>query len=265
MLPGGAGCPRSTPHSETTLGSLAFTVAESVTERDEVDGNTDTLANCAHTAPVCGHASSTLRWHSVVFSETCGDMSTHVQQEADGNTGALNHCVRTANPYGMGALAFAMDSTVAMEKSCVLGTPACESIVTVHRLNRKVASTDLSTISYSVVESVAASRVAAADGSARDLAHCASTTLICKTLILDNAVASTLPACASTTRSCSLGASTLDLAEVGATDSTALPSSVLFCQRVTLQMAMHMLSLVLRALLLRLALVRRRWVRQFWT
>jgi len=40
--------------------SLAFTVAESVTERHEVDGNTDTLATCAHTAPLCSHAESTL-------------------------------------------------------------------------------------------------------------------------------------------------------------------------------------------------------------
>ena len=59
---------------ETTLGSLADTVAESVTESDEVDGNTDTFANCAHTAPLCSHASSTLRWKSVVFSGTCCDL-----------------------------------------------------------------------------------------------------------------------------------------------------------------------------------------------
>ena len=89
---------------ETTLGSLADTVAESVTESDEVDGNTDTLANCAHTAPLCGHALYTLRWNSVVFSETCGDLPIHVPQEADGNTGALDHCMDTTNPYESGCV-----------------------------------------------------------------------------------------------------------------------------------------------------------------
>ena len=68
---------------------------------------------------------------------------------ADGSAGALAECVNTAPPCGLGALAVGLDSTVVMEKGCDLGKTAFREVVIVNQ----VATTDLSTLSYSVVES----------------------------------------------------------------------------------------------------------------
>ena len=129
MLPGGAGRPRSRPFSETTLCLLAFTFAESVTERDEVDGNTDTLATCAHTAPLCGHGESTL-------SE---------RDAADGNAHALAHCAGTARPPGLGASTVGLVSAVEPKMACDAGKITTREEVAEEWTLIQVAATSLST------------------------------------------------------------------------------------------------------------------------
>ena len=71
---------------------------------------------------------------------------------ADGSAGALADSVNTAPPCCLGALAVGLDSTVVTGKGCDLGKTAFREVVTVQRLLNQVATTDLSTLSYSVVE-----------------------------------------------------------------------------------------------------------------
>ena len=132
----------------------------------------------------------------------------------DGNAHALDHCANTAPPSTIGASTVVLVSAV---KPTIASNPGKMSIgeeVAVERILIQVDATSLSVPSGSLAEVVTETGFSSG---ATDVQHDGAA-LATGQKGDDDAAAPTLPDCASTARSCSPGASTSDLTEVGVTN-----------------------------------------------
>jgi len=141
---------------------------------------------------------------------------------ADGNAHALAQCVGTAPPSSIGASTFVLISAVKPKIASHPGKIAIREEVPVEGTLIQAAATSWSKPSCFLAEIVTES---GSSSGPKDV-HQDGVTLATGQKGDDDAAAPTSFDCASTDPSCSLSASTLDLTEVGATDLSALPSSV---------------------------------------
>jgi hypothetical protein len=191
------------------------------------DAAAPTLPDCASTDPSCSLSASTLDLTevgatdlSVLLSSVLGVVIK--RDAADGNPHALAQCAGTAPPSGIGASTVGLISVVVPKMASNPGKMMIGQDSAVELSLIQVASTSLSMPSCFLAEILQESAsYSGAKDVQRDVATYA-TGQKCD----EDAVAATLPDCEITARSCMLVPSTLDSTKVGATDLSALLSSV---------------------------------------
>jgi len=188
-------------------------------QNGDEDATGTTLPDCASTAPSCRIGASTLDLTPVGATDIIALPSSVVgvvieRDAADGNAHALDHCAGTAPPSGIGASTVVLVSAVKLTIASDLGTMTIGEEVAVERTLIQVDATSSSVPSGSLAEVVTETEFSSG---ATDVQQDGAT-LATGQKGNDDAAAPTLPDCASRARSCSPGALTLNLTEVGVTD-----------------------------------------------
>ena len=195
-------------------------------QKGDDDAAAPTLPTCASTAPSCSFVASTLDLTEVDATDLSALSSSVVgvvteRDAVDGNAHALAHGAGTAPPFSLGASTVGL---VSAEKPKMANGPGKITIgekVAVKWTLIQVDATSSSVLSCSPAQVRTKSGFSLG---AKDVPEdCA--TLVTGPKGVDDAAVPTLPDCASTDRSYSLGTSTSDLTKVSATDLSSLPLS----------------------------------------